>query len=225
MKTQMYLLQNKIQLLFSFILFCLQVRGRGLDLPLIIKDFNLMKWIGANSFRTSHYPYSEELMDEADSQGIVVIDECPAVGLHVWGDVLLKQHLLSITELIQRDKNRPSVVMWSIANEPHSLEKAALDYFKKVAAHARGLDNTRPITAATYMPYDQDLMSDSLDVLMVNQYQGWYQDTGYPQTTEPFIKFDFQRWFDKHKKPLMISEYGGDTIPGLHQVFIINNFP
>ncbi|KAI1293682.1 Beta-glucuronidase [Halotydeus destructor] len=57
------------------------IRGKGLDLPLIVKDINLIKWIGANSFRTSHYPYSEELMDEADKHGIVVIDECPAVGL------------------------------------------------------------------------------------------------------------------------------------------------
>ncbi|CAG2121707.1 unnamed protein product, partial [Medioppia subpectinata] len=49
------------------------IRGKGLDLPFIAKDFNLMKWIGANSFRTSHYPYSEELMDMADETGIVVV--------------------------------------------------------------------------------------------------------------------------------------------------------
>ncbi|KAI1293533.1 Beta-glucuronidase [Halotydeus destructor] len=89
------------------------VRGRGLDLPLIVKDINLIKWIGANSFRTSHYPYSEELMDETDKHGIVVIDECPAVGLNTFGDQLLQNHLKTVTEMIHRDKNRPSVVMWS----------------------------------------------------------------------------------------------------------------
>ncbi|KAG0433491.1 hypothetical protein HPB47_019877 [Ixodes persulcatus] len=57
------------------------IRGKGLDLALIVKDFNLIRWIGANSFRTSHYPYSEELMDQADAQGIAVIDESPAVAL------------------------------------------------------------------------------------------------------------------------------------------------
>ncbi|KAJ8963677.1 hypothetical protein NQ314_005470 [Rhamnusium bicolor] len=55
------------------------IRGKGLDLPLIIRDHNLIKWIGANSYRTSHYPYAEEIMDLADSLGIMIIDEVPAV--------------------------------------------------------------------------------------------------------------------------------------------------
>jgi len=57
------------------------IRGKGLDLPIAIKDAGLLKWTGANSFRTSHYPYSEEAMDLADSLGLIVIDECPAVAL------------------------------------------------------------------------------------------------------------------------------------------------
>lgn len=64
--------------------FCLlfpQIRGKGLDWSLIAKDFNLLKWLGANSFRTSHYPYAEEIMDLCDAYGIVVIDECPGVGM------------------------------------------------------------------------------------------------------------------------------------------------
>lgn len=61
--------------------FKFQIRGKGVDIPLILKDFNLIKWIGANSFRTSHYPYADEIMDRADAEGIMVIDECPAVGL------------------------------------------------------------------------------------------------------------------------------------------------
>ena len=60
---------------------CFQIRGKGLDFALIARDFNMLKWLGANCFRTSHYPYAEEIMDQADQQGIVVIDECPAVGL------------------------------------------------------------------------------------------------------------------------------------------------
>ncbi|RMX53791.1 hypothetical protein pdam_00000376 [Pocillopora damicornis] len=59
------------------------IRGKGLDYVMIAKDFNLLKWLGANSFRTSHYPYAEEIMDMADQQGIVVVDECPGVGIRV----------------------------------------------------------------------------------------------------------------------------------------------
>ena len=52
-------------------------RGKGLDLPLVAKDFNLIKWMGANSFRTSHYPYAEEILDFADENGIAIINESP----------------------------------------------------------------------------------------------------------------------------------------------------
>lgn len=51
------------------------VRGKGHDDALMVHDFALMKWMGANSFRTSHYPYAEEVLDFADRNGIVVIDE------------------------------------------------------------------------------------------------------------------------------------------------------
>ena len=189
-----------------------------MDLPIIAKDFNLIKWIGANSFRTSHYPYSEELMDMADEQGIVVIDECPAVALDTFNDVLLKQHLVTISELIQRDKNRPSVVMWSIANEPRSNQASAADYFKKVAAHARSLDATRPLTAAIDQQYNDDQMAQSLDVLMINRYYGWYSDTGYVQVIEKQLTNNFNNWHKAFNKPIMMSEYGADTLAGLHQV-------
>ena len=63
------------------LIICFQIRGKGLDLPLILKNFNIFTWLGGNAFRTSHYPYAEEIMDMADQLGIVVIDECPGVGI------------------------------------------------------------------------------------------------------------------------------------------------
>jgi hypothetical protein len=63
------------------LILCLQIRGKGHDFPLIARDYNLIKWIGANAYRTSHYPYSEEIMDFADREGIMIIDECPAVAI------------------------------------------------------------------------------------------------------------------------------------------------
>src|SRR5256886_7027610 len=117
------------------------VHGRGLDEVLNVKDLNLMKWIGANSFRTSHYPYSEEIMRLADREGFVVVDEVPAVGLHLnfgtmlgggsrthktWEELGTKEdHTQMIRELIALDKNNPCVGMWCIANEPSSQEESA----------------------------------------------------------------------------------------------------
>lgn len=57
----------------------LQLRGKGWDPVLWVKNFNLIKWVGANAFRTSHYPYAEEIYQMADENGIMVIDECPSV--------------------------------------------------------------------------------------------------------------------------------------------------
>ena len=89
------------------------VRGKGFDLPLAVRDQNLMEWLGANSFRTSHYPYTEEILDLADQRGIVVISECAAVSLNYFGQTLLENHQQAITELVARDKNHPSVVRQS----------------------------------------------------------------------------------------------------------------
>ncbi|MCZ9990335.1 hypothetical protein OFQ66_10950 [Brachyspira hyodysenteriae] len=58
-----------------------EIAGRGYNPPVIKRDFELIKWVGANSFRTSHYPYSEEIMQAADREGIVIIDEVAAVGM------------------------------------------------------------------------------------------------------------------------------------------------
>src|SRR5690606_11498126 len=121
------------------------IRGRGLDEAYNVHDIKLMKKMGANSFRTSHYPYSEEMMRLCDREGIVVIDETPAVGLfsnfnfdisilEKGGDIeddtwvkmnTTEAHEQVIKELIARDKNHACVVMWSIANEPASFAKGS----------------------------------------------------------------------------------------------------
>ena len=149
------------------------LRGKGLDWPLVTRDFELIKWIGANSFRTSHYPYAEEIMDMADRHGIMVINECPGVNLHTFDAELLENHNEVMKALIARDKNRPSVIAWSIANEPVSDVDAAKPYFQEVADLARSLDpQHRPITAALSRSVDRDRAAEALDIVAVNRYFG-----------------------------------------------------
>src|SRR5690606_21552764 len=122
------------------------ITGRGLLPAVIVKDYALMKWIGANSFRTTHYPYSEEMMMLADRLGFLVIDETPAVGLFFAEEGLDRRLALCrqyTQELIARDKNHPSVIMWSLANEPHSRRPAAKPFFRELYDLARELDPTR----------------------------------------------------------------------------------
>lgn len=98
-------------------------------MALLTKDFDLLRWLGANAYRTSHYPYSEESMQFADANGIMVIDECPSVNTQGFSDALLQNHQQALAELIVRDRNHASVVMWSIANEPSTSHLAADAYF------------------------------------------------------------------------------------------------
>ncbi|WP_436791556.1 beta-glucuronidase [Yinghuangia sp. YIM S10712] len=214
------------------------IRGKGHDDALMVHDFELMEWIGANSFRTSHYPYAEEVLDYADRHGIVVIDETAAVGLNARmtmfgradapstytektvGSETQRNHLEAVRELVVRDRNHPSVVLWCIANEPDGGVPEARDYFAPLFAEARKLDPTRPVGFVNIMMDGPDkcVLSELADVLMVNRYYGWYSQTGDLAAAEPVLEAELRAWADKHGKPIIITEYGADTLAGLHSV-------
>ncbi len=215
------------------------VRGKGHDDANMVHDFALLEWIGANSLRTSHYPYAEEVLDYADRLGIVVIDETAAVGLNLgvagglmglpasstFGDgpvgaesqsALVQQ----IGELIARDRNHPSVVMWSIANEPESDTDASVAYFEPAFAAARAADPTRPVGFVNVMlaPADRCKLTPLADVVMINRYFGWYVDHGDLDAAERNLEAELRQWASLHNKPILITEYGADTIAGLHSI-------
>ncbi|XP_068600766.1 beta-glucuronidase [Brachionichthys hirsutus] len=195
------------------------IRGKGFDWPLIVKDFNLLKWLGANSFRTSHYPYAEEILQMCDRHGIVVIDECPAVGIkdiRSFGKASLNHHLIVMEELVRRDKNHPSVVMWSVANEPASSMPPAGLYFQTVIQHTRSLDPTRPVTYVTNANYASDKGAPYVDVICVNSYFSWYHDPGYLEVIPIQLNTQFENWYGAYQKPIIQSEYGADAVSGLH---------
>nr|XP_006641056.1 PREDICTED: beta-glucuronidase [Lepisosteus oculatus] len=195
------------------------IRGKGLDWPLIIKDFNLLKWLGANSFRTSHYPYAEEILELCDRHGIVVIDECPGVGIkdiRSFGNESLAHHLVVMEELVRRDKNHPSVVMWSVANEPASEMPPAGFYFKSVIEHTKSLDRSRPVTFVSDSNFARDKGAPYVDVICVNSYFSWYHDPGHPEVIQIQLNTQFENWYRMYEKPIIQSEYGADVVPGLH---------
>ena len=192
--------------------------GRGLSLPLIARDINLILWSGANSFRTSHYPYAEELLDRTDAAGIVVIDESPAIGLQGFGTTLLAKHKRVMEELVARDKNRPSVLVWSLGNEPQSAEKAAGPYFEAVYAHTRALDPSRPITTVVAVSAGEDQASASMDLICINRYFGWYSDSGRTELIERQMTAEAAAWRRQFGKPLVVSEYGAGSVAGLRDL-------
>ncbi len=214
--------------------------GRGLNMPMNCKDISLMKWQGANSFRTSHYPYSEEMMRLCDEEGIVVIDEVPAVGLHLnfGGGADFKNgrkvhtfdspeegglrtaghHREVIQDLIKRDKNHACVVMWSIANEPDCTDEGAYDYFKPLFELAKTSDPQKRPCTMVCMQVEENRKDCSIrlsDVICLNRYYGWYVSGGDLQTAEKLMKDEMQFW-ENVGKPFMFTEYGADTISGFH---------
>ncbi|HZG84044.1 beta-glucuronidase [Paenibacillus sp.] len=214
------------------------IRGRGFDEASNVMDFGLMRWIGANSFRTAHYPYSEELMRLADREGMVVIDETPAVGLHLnfmaavlggqatrktWQELqTFENHKAVIRELIERDKNHPCVVMWSIANEPASEEEGAEAYFAPLVELARELDpQKRPVTIVIHKGanHEKDKVAEIVDVLALNRYFGWYTQSGDWELAKAKLREEFLGWGKRCPgKPILMTEYGADAIAGLHDV-------
>ncbi|XP_037821334.1 beta-glucuronidase isoform X1 [Lucilia sericata] len=192
------------------------IRGKGLDLALMTRDFNLLKWIGANAYRTSHYPYSEESMQFADENGIMIIDECPSVDTENFKQELLDKHKSAMEQLIHRDRNHPSVVMWSIANEPRTNQLNAGSYFQYVANYTRELDPTRPVTAAIAVPSQDDKAAKYLDIISFNRYNGWYSNPGRLDMITKRVIDEATTWNKRHNKPVIMSEYGSDTVEGLH---------
>ena len=214
------------------------VRGKGHDDAFLVHDFALLDWIGANSFRTSHYPYADEVYDYADREGVVILDEVAAVGQNVElaggifggksyvtfspetvNDVSREVHAQAIRELVARDKNHPSVVLWSIANEPESQTPESREYFEPLFALTRELDPTRPVGFANFAlaSHGKCLVSDLGDVLMLNRYYGWYVNTGDLAAAEQAWQTELEAWATEGK-PIIITEYGADTVAGLHSV-------
>jgi beta-glucuronidase len=194
------------------------VVGRGYLPALIVKDYALMGWVGANSFRTSHYPYSEQMLDLADQLGFLVIDETPAVGLYFRQDGLEKRQALCqqyIRELIRRDRNHPSVIMWSLANEAHSTPPYALSFFESLYQEAKRLDPARPVTLVSFLGSSEQSF-EFCDVVCLNRYQGWYSHAGDLDGGLSQLSAELDELHGKFNKPILLTEFGADAIPGQH---------
>ena len=201
------------------------IHGRGFDFVMDMKDVSMIHWMGANSFRTSHYPYAEEMYQLCDREGIVIIDETPAVGIGGTTEDIYKigsfrkHHEDVIKDLIARDKNHPSVVMWSMGNEPDvvSYPDSAYEYWHSLYEYTKALDPAgRPVTfVCNQNNYERDRITREMDVVCINRYYGWYNLSGDMEAAAYALNMELDFW-EEIGKPLIITEYGADTLPGFH---------
>ncbi len=180
----------------------------------------LLTWakeLGCNYVRLAHYPHNEHMVRLADQMGILVWEEIPVYWTILWGNEETYQNAQNqLTEVIARDKNRASVIIWSMANETPSSE-ARNNFLTKLASHTRWLDSTRLVSAAleqsnlngnSFIKTIDDPFADVVDVLSFNQYIGWYD--GLPDKCREIS------WKIKQNKPVFISEFGAGAKYGLH---------
>lgn len=175
------------------------------------------KDLGCNFVRLAHYPHNENMVRVADEMGILVWEEIPVYWTIQWNnpETLLNAES-QLSEAVTRDRNRASVIIWSMANET-PVSDARDAFLGSLAATARGLDPTRLISAALEQsgaPGDPDTrmvrdpFAKNVDVISFNEYIGWYD--GLPDKTES-IKWDLPK-----DKPILISEFGAGAKYGFH---------
>jgi beta-glucuronidase len=173
----------------------------------------LLGWareLGCNFVRLAHYPHDEHTPRLADALGLLVWEEIPVYWNIEWENpAALECARSQLRELILRDRNRASVIVWSIGNEnPASVPRLA--FMRALAEIARGLDPTRLISAALltlpsregHMRID-DPLGELVDLLAVNEYFGWYY--GEPEGVT---------WESAYRKPLVMSELGAGALAG-----------
>lgn len=155
----------------------------GLAVPENIAKYkvSLMKEMGANGYRTSHYQQTESYMDAFDEQGFLVMDEAR------WFEST-KEAMEQLCSLIKRDRNRPSVIMWSTSNEePLHIDDIGRRLHKAIAAQIRKLDYTRPITAAEDKTPDKSTIYDECDVVGINYNLGIYDTVHKMHPNKPIF--------------------------------------
>lgn len=174
------------------------------------------KEMNSNYVRLAHYPHNEHMIRAADEMGILVWSEVPVY----WTVQFEKPEVYDnaehqMTEMVDRDHNRASIILWSLANETPRSD-ARFHFLSNLAESVRKLDSTRLITAALETQSREegvigihDPMAAVVDVIGVNSYCGWYGSMKPDECAK-------LRWVSDENKPVIISEFGGGALQGMH---------
>lgn len=176
--------------------------------------FGFLKDLNANFVRLCHYPHDERMERMADREGIMVWSEIP-----IWQRIsyekpeVYAKAVNMLHEMIRRDRNKASVIMWSVSNETPNIP-ARTKFLTDLANEARRQDSTRPITSALLGPHPKgnqmvqdDPLVNALDIVGQNEYVGWYE--GKPEDADNMV-------WTMPNKPIIMSEFGAEAKFGVH---------
>ncbi len=189
-----------------------QANGKALTEAEIRQNLLLAREMGCNFMRLAHYPHSELTARLADEMGMLLWEEIPVYwAIDFANEATYRDAENQLGELIHRDQNRASVILWSVGNENADTAER-LSFMSRLAAFAREQDGTRLVTAACMVDHAAnritDRLIDALDVIGINEYCGWY--------TPDFAKLPELFANSAPKKPVIISEFGADARAGHH---------
>lgn len=189
--------------------------GCALPFAAMQQDLLLMREMGANSVRTSHYPNDEIFLDLCDETGFLVWEENHARGLSeeaMRNPNFERQCEDCIQEMIDAHYNHPSIYIWGILNECASHTEYGRECYEKQLSLIRRLDKSRPCSYASCQ-FKTDICFDLADVVSYNIYPLWYHET----PPEEYLK-DLYDWVQKETKgagkPFLITEVGAGGIYG-----------
>lgn len=185
--------------------------GKALTDEERIENIRAAKELGCNFMRVAHYPHSERMAQLADEMGLLLWEEIPVYWeVHFWSEDTYSDAENQLRELITRDFNRASVIIWSVGNENSDTDDR-LKFMGSLAECARKNDPTRLVSAACLVNFEKNAIEDRLeqylDIIGVNEYCGWYT-ADLRMLPELFQNSD-------PKKPVIITEFGADAYPGL----------
>ena len=186
--------------------------GKALSDDERIQNIKLVKELGGNFMRIAHYPHHENMAKLADELGILLWEEIPVY----WAIRFTREKTYldaenQLKELINRDYNRASVIIWSVGNENADSDER-LNFMKSLADCAHEKDKTRLVSAACLVDFGENRIADrleaSLDVIGINEYCGWY--------TPDFSILPKLLNNSNPDKPVIITEFGADAMKGHH---------
>ncbi len=187
-----------------------RLRGQG-DIRMMLQ---WAKEMNCNYVRLAHYPHNEEMIKLADEMGLLVWAEVPVYWTISWENTATYVNAeTQLRDLVKRDKNRASVIIWSVGNET-PLSNPRFTFMSKLVSSVRSVDSTRLVAAALEVHRNgntmivDDPLGEKLDLVSFNEYVGWYWGS-VPEILNG--KFEI-----KYDKPVVISEFGADALGGFH---------
>ena len=184
--------------------------GKGLTTEERLENIRIAKELGCNFLRLAHYPHHEEMARLADQEGILLWEEIPVYwAIRFARRATYENARNQLLELIERDYDRASVIVWSVGNENADTDER-LAFMRDLALTAKEADPTRLVSAACLVDYDEmainDRLAEYLDVIGINEYMGWY--------TPDFSLLEKLFASSNPEKPVIVTEFGADALPG-----------